>query len=138
MWPKNNPESWQRIHEFIAEYPDDDYWSRWKSMVRDVVSALEARGLASLFRIGQGMHHIILSTLEHHGLTSEPRVTLEFHPKEQIVLVAYGCTNFAFSEPVSEERVAPSAAVPTVLHYLRRLWCETKPDTQIPDALKVP
>lgn len=136
MWPKNNLESWQRIHEFIAEFPDDDYWSRWKSMVRDVVSALETRGLGSLFRIGQGMHHIILSTSEHHRLASEPRVTLEFHPKEQIVRVAYGCTNLAFNEPLSEERVAPSAAVPTILHDLRRLWSETKPDTQIPDALE--
>lgn len=135
MWPKNNPESWQKIHEFIAEYPDDDYWSRWKAMALEVVSGLETRGLASLFRIGQGMHHIMFSTAERHGLTTEPRVTLEFLPKEQIVRVAYGCTNLYFSEPLSEERVPPSSAVPTTLGYLRRLWRETKPDTHIPDAL---
>jgi hypothetical protein len=135
MWPKDNPESWRVIHEFIAEIPDDDYWSRWKTMASDVVSGLEARGLASLFRIGQGMHHIMFSTVEQHGLRTEPRVTLEFLPREQIVRVAYGCTNLYFSEPLSEERVSPAAAVPTTLGYLRRLWSETKPDTQIPDAL---
>src|SRR5436189_5900226 len=62
MWgkgpPKDNLESWQDIQMFIDEFPDDDYWSKWKPMVREVVCALEARGLASLFRIGQSMHHI--------------------------------------------------------------------------------
>jgi hypothetical protein len=60
MLPKDNPESWRCIHEFIDEFPDDDYWSKWKPMVRDVVTALEARGLGSLFRIGQATHDIIL------------------------------------------------------------------------------
>jgi hypothetical protein len=139
MWgkgpPKDNLESWQDIQQFIAEFPDDDYWSKWKPMARGVLFDLESRGLAPLFRIGQGMHHIMFSTAERHGLTNEPRVTLEFHPKEQVVRVAYGRTNLYFCEPLSEERVAPAAAVPTVLRYLRRLWSETKPDTQIPDAL---
>lgn len=135
MFPKDNSESWQHIHEFVDEFPDDAYWSTWKPMVRDIVSTLEARGLAPLFRIGQSMHHIIFSTLDHHRLTSEPRVTLEFLPKEQIVRVAYGRANLYFSEPLSQERVAPSFAVPSILGYLRRLWSETKPDIQIPDAL---
>lgn len=135
IWPKDNPESWQKIHEFIAEYPDDVYWSRWKWMANHVVSGLEARGLASLFRIGQGMHHIMFSTTERHGLGTEPRVTLEFHPREQIVRVAYGYSNLYCSEQLSEERVALADAVPTILHYLRQLWSETKPDTQMPDAL---
>jgi hypothetical protein len=140
MWgkcpPKDNLESWQDIQMFIAEFPDDhDYWSKWKPMARGVVSELEARGLAPLFRIGQSMHHILFSTVDHHRLETEPRVTLELLPKEQIVRVAYSCANLYFSVPVSEERVTPSIAVPVVLRYLRRLWCETKPDTQIPDAL---
>lgn len=120
---------------FIDAYPDDEYWSQWKPMVRDVVCVLEARGLAPLFRIGMGMHHIIFSTSERHGLTSEPRLTLEFHPKEQIVRIAYGCTNLSFNDPLSEEHVPPSMAVRCILRYLRRMWTETKPDTQSPDAL---
>lgn len=135
MLPKDNPESWRKIHEFIDEFPDDDYWSEWKSMVRSVLTALEARGLGSQFRIGQAMHDIILSTSESHGLASEPRVTLQFYPKEQIVRVAYGYTYPDFAQPLSEERVAPSVAVSSVLRHLRRLWIETKPETQIPDAI---
>jgi hypothetical protein len=61
------------------------------------------------------MHHIMFSTVERHGLRTEPRVTLEFHPREQIVRVAYGCTNLYFSEPMSEELVSPDVAVTTTL-----------------------
>jgi hypothetical protein len=81
------------------------------------------------------MHHVILSTAPRHGLNDEPRVTLEFQPKQQLVRIAYGCANLYFNEPLSQEYVAPSAAVRSVLRYLRRLWSETKPDTQVPDAL---
>jgi hypothetical protein len=135
MFPKDNVESWQRIYEFIDEFPDDAYWSQWKPMVRGVVSTLDARGLVASFRIGQSMHHIIFSTIDHHRLTSEPRVTLEFHPKEQTVRVAYSCSNLYFNEPLSQETVPLSTAAPSTLGYLRRLWCETRPDTPIPDVL---
>ena len=141
MWgegpPKDNLESWQDIRRFIAEFPDDDYWSKWKPMVRGVVSDLEARGLSQFFRIGQSMHHIIFSTVNHHRLSSEPRVTMEFLPKEQIVRVAYSCANLWFNEPVSEDRVAPPLAVSIMLRYLRRLWSETKPETPMPGVLNL-
>jgi hypothetical protein len=139
MWgkgpPKDNVESWQDIQLFIAEYPDDDYWSKWKPMVRGVVSMLEARDLVPLFRIGQSMHHVLISTLDHHLLTSESRVTLEFHPKEQTVRVTYSCSNLWFNEPLSQETIPISSAMPSILGYLRRLWSETKPGTPIPDGL---
>jgi hypothetical protein len=139
MWgkgpPTDNLESWKDIQQFIAEFPDNDNWSKWKRMARDVIVALEARGLAPLFRIGQSMHHIILSTADRHRLSSEPRVTLEFLPKEELVRLTYSRANLNFSEPLSEERVSISDAVPSTLDYLRRLWGETKPTTPIPDAL---
>jgi hypothetical protein len=135
MVPKDNPESWQRIHEFVNEFPDDAYWSAWKPMVREVLSGLESRGMVPLFRIGQSMHHILFSTLDNHRLTSEPRVTLEFHPEHQTVRIAYSCTNLYFNEPISQETVPVSAAVPVILGYLRRLWSETKPAMPIPRGL---
>ena len=106
-------------------------------MALAVVSGLDTSGLSAHFRIGMGMHHVILSSAERHGLSSEPRVTLEFYPKEQLVRIAYGCSNLYFHEPLVEERVGSSVAVPSILRHLRRLWIETKPDAQIPDALKV-
>ena len=104
-------------------------------MVRGVISALELRGLNPLFRIGQSMHQIIFSTLDHHRLTSEPRVTLVFDPEEQAVRITYSCANLLFAEPVSEETVPVSVAIPSILGYLRRLWNESKPTTPVPDAL---
>ena len=92
-------------------------------------------GLGPLFRIGQSMHHVLISTLDHHRLTSEPRVTLDFHPKEQTVRVAYSCSNLWFNEPISQETIPISTAMPSILGYLRRLWIETKPATPIPDGL---
>jgi hypothetical protein len=93
------------------------------------------RGLAPLFRIGQSMHHILFSTLEHHCLDAEPRVTLDFDSKEGVVRIAYSRSNLHFGAPLSEERVPLSAAVSMTLVFLRRLWSETKLTTQIPDAL---
>jgi hypothetical protein len=135
VFPKDNLESWQQIHDFISEFPDDDYWSKWKPMVREVVLALEARGFSSSFRIGQSMHHIIFSTIGHHRLKDEPRVTLEFHPKDQAVRIAYSCSNLYFNEPLSQETVSMPNAVPSIIRYLQRLWQETKPDTQAPQSL---
>ena len=135
MFSKDITESWQQIHEFVDEFPDDAYWSTWKPMVLHVVSSLELRGLVPLFRIGQSMHHILFSTLDHHRLASEPRVTLEFHPKDQTVRIAYSCSNLYFSEPISQETIPIAAAMPSILGYLRRLWIETKPATPIPDGL---
>lgn len=130
--PQTNLESWQYINRFIYSFLDDEHWSRWKPMAQSVVGALEARGLAPMFRIGQSMHTIILSTSPHFGLTIEQRrVCLDFHPSEQVVHIAYGP-----GRPEKEERVALTNALPLVLHYLQRLWRETKPDVQMPEGLK--
>jgi hypothetical protein len=137
MFPKDNLESWRQIGEFVGEFPDDAYWSNWKPMVRSVFSDLEARELAKYFRVGQSMHHIIFSTQDDHRLVSEARVTLEFHPMEQTVRVAYSRSNLYFSDPILQETVPISAAVSSTLVYLRRLWSETKPTVAIPDALNV-
>src|SRR5581483_9136323 len=104
-------------------------------MVRKVVTALEEQGLVAYFRIGQSMHQIIFSTLDHHRLQSEPRVTLEFNQEDQNARVAYSSAHLHFSEPISEQRVPRDAALPTTLGYLLRLWMETKPATPIPAAL---
>jgi hypothetical protein len=137
MYPKTNTESWAQIREFVASYPDDATWSSWKQSVSLVISALERNGLTDLFRIGQSMHHIMLSTLDHHCLAEEPRVTLEFGMEGDLVRVAYSTANLYFCDPVSQAEVSVPEAIPVVLQYLSRLWTETKPSVALPDALKV-
>ena len=141
MWgqgpPKDNLESWQDIQQFIAEFPETPYWVEWKTMARQVICGLANLGLAPSFRIGQGMHHIMLSTLEHHGLRAEPRVTLDFDPESHLVRVAYSRSNIEFNEPLSEERVPVEAAVSAIIKNLKILWNETKPGVPMPAALIV-
>jgi hypothetical protein len=109
----------------------------WKKMVHTTISALKARHLHELFRIGQSMHHIIFSTLEHHRLKNQPRVTLDFDSKSRTIWVAYSYSNLYFSAPVSQEFVSNKVALPVILSYLRRLWIETKPELPIPNALNI-
>ena len=131
----NNPQSWQNIHNFIDEFPEDEYWSNWKSMARDLVFALEARGLSKCFRVGQSMHQIIFSTSPRHGLITEPRVTLEFYPNERQVRIAYSHANVEFCKPDSVEQVDVLLASSCALRYLRQLWVETYSETEIPKGL---
>jgi hypothetical protein len=138
VYAKDNPGSWRQIHDFVDEFSDEDpYWAQWKRMVRGVRLELEQRGLVPLFRIGQSMHHIILSTLDRHVLEREPRVTLEFNVPEGSVRIAYSDANLYFNEPSSEESVPVEDATRTVLLNLRRLWVETKVGEAVPDALSV-
>jgi hypothetical protein len=137
MLPKDNPESWQQIHEFIASYPDNAVWQDWKQIAREIISALESLELVSKFRIGQSMSHIIFSTLNNHRVFGEPHVTLSIHAKQKTVRVAYSRTNLHFNSSISEDTYPVATAIPGILNYLRRLWNETKPESLIPDSLKV-
>lgn len=93
----------------------------WKLMVSTVITSLGTRGLVELFRIGQSVHHITISTPEHHRLNGEPHVTLEFNQNNETVWITYCRANLAFYVPLSEETVPFPAAVPTILRYLRHL-----------------
>jgi len=83
------------------------------------------------------MHDIIFSTLDHHILKDEPRVTLTIQPDDEQVKVFYSYANVEFgpNAPASEEACGASAALPTILHYLKRLWVETKQGEPLPPGL---
>ena len=134
-YPVDNLDSWEAIKQSIDEYPDNDEWSVWKRMASHTVSQLENLGLAPIFRIGQGMHHVMISTTDYHRLQNEPRVTLEFHAEDESVRIAYGSTNLGFDEPDSERTVPIEEAVPGILPYLVRLWRQTKPGIDLPQPL---
>jgi hypothetical protein len=81
MWPRDNLDSWQVVMSLIAEQPDDLYWSSYKRIAFDLFSSLEQLELNRIFRAGTSMHDIIFSTLDHHILKDEPRVTLTILPR---------------------------------------------------------
>jgi hypothetical protein len=137
MWPRDNIDSWQTTLQDIDEYPDDSYWSSYKATAQDVFSSLTKLELNQAFRVGQSMHDIIFSTLDHHGLRDEPRVTFTIMPKEGLVKIAYSYSHVDFgpSAPVSEEICPASDVTPALVNYLMRLWIETKPSERIPLGL---
>ncbi|MCW5714889.1 MAG: O-acetyl-ADP-ribose deacetylase [Bauldia sp.] len=161
LGPSDNPASWQAIHASIDRYPDEDaYWSRWKPTMREIVGALEERGLAAHFRIGQSMHTIILSTAAHHGLADEPRVGFQLRPEDKSVRIAYSVPRSpgpplavaaadwpdlnqhmmnGLDPPSPALRrysvVAPDDALPEILTCLRRLWTDTREGQPLPPGL---
>lgn len=129
-----NRATWQQVLGFVAEYTDNEYWSRWRAIISPILKHAVELELDSLFRAGMSMSHVIFSTLDHHGLRDEPRVTLEVM-KDWRIRISFTGNNVWFSEPAQFAVVDESSAFPTFGRYLRHLWEETVPEP-IPDRLR--
>ena len=92
-------------------------------------------GLTAFFRVGHAGQHVVFSTADLHGPGPAPRVTLEFHPGEQTVRIAYGRTDLASHAPLLDAWVSAPVAVQVTLGALRRLWTETRPTVPMPQEL---
>ena len=136
MWPTDNMDSWRRIREFIDEFPDDERWLDWKRIAKSLISSLTEEHLDRSLRIGQSMSHIIFSTIDHHRLYQEPRVTVEIREKDKKLRFAYSTSNLWFNEPIEEITVYEADALLVAKHMLRKLWLVTKPGMEVPDALR--
>ncbi len=79
------------------------------------------------------MHHIVFSTLDHHGLRDEPRVTIELHPPE--LRIGYGTTNLLFRTPELEYSLPFDEAFATFRRFLNQLWMATVSEP-IPEELR--
>lgn len=88
------------------------------------------------FRAGQSMHHIVFSTLDHHGLRLEPRVTVEFHPLQEL-RIAYGTANLGFCTPELEYSLPFDEGFATFRRFLHQLWTATVPEP-IPEEIRSP
>jgi hypothetical protein len=129
-----NRATWQQVLRFASECPDNEYWNKWNSIMRPLISGAIELGYDSLFRAGTSMSHVILSNLDHHGLRDEPRVTLEVF-KDWTVRISLTRNNVWFSNPTQFAIVDPSSALQTLRRYLWHLWEETVPEP-IPDVLR--
>ena len=119
-----NIQSWKVIREFIEEFPDNAQCKPWKTLANRFIDEGMKLGLNHYFRAGQAMLHIIFSTLDHHGLRDEPRVTVEFHPEDE-VRVAYGNNNLEFNPPTLEYALPFELAFASFRRLLRQLWKAT-------------
>jgi hypothetical protein len=138
MPARDNPESWIALLEFVAEFPDNSTWSDWKLVATEFIQRGIACGLHRRFRAGQSMHTLIFSTLEHHGLGDEPRVSVVIRSREEIQ-ISY-LTTFVFTRCSSRDVVYQlpfEDAFATFRRFLLQLWTATVPEP-IPDDIRSP
>jgi hypothetical protein len=130
----DNRATWQQVLGLVAEYPDKEYWNRWRSIVSPILRSAVELESDSFFRAGMSMSHVVFSTLDHHGLRDEPRVTLEVK-KDWTIRISLTRNNVWFKEPSQSAIVEQSSAIPTLRRYLWHLWEETVPEP-IPAPLR--
>jgi hypothetical protein len=136
---EQNQDTWQQVREFIAEYPDNEYWNNWRNAILPTLNRATDLGVDAYFRAGMAMHHLIFSTLDHHGLRGEPRVTIEVTNERELKFF-YSTQNVEFNPPIEYEAVDRSQsadAFKAFMKYLRRLWKETMQES-MPDVLNEP
>jgi hypothetical protein len=129
-----NPESWISVRSENRQYPDTEYWNRWRSLIDPLIQEAMAAGYDQHFRAGMSMHHLIFSTLDHPGLKGEPHVTVSV-TKEWKIKVEYSTANTYFASPIQSEVIAPESALTTLTKYLQHLWTETVSEP-IPEQLR--
>jgi len=129
-----NRATWQQVLGIVAKYPDNEYWNRWRAIVSPILERAVELEFDSLFRAGTSMSHVIFSTLNHHGLRDEPRVTLEVM-KDWRIRISLTTHNMWFREPTQFAVLDESSAFPTFRRYLWHLWEDTVPEP-IPDRLR--
>lgn len=138
--PTTMPESWVAMTEFmarIAQYPAFPGWGR---VGGKLIAEGQQRGLDEHFRAGQSMQHLIFSTVPHHGLQGELRVTVAWPEYDahsaatgELIEVSLGRTNRWFS--TDRLSIGPSEhAWSLVAEYLRELWQSTQ-SSPLPDGL---
>lgn len=137
MISRTNNESWQGVLKDVAQYPDNETWTAWKSIARDFLSRGIDAHLDEHFRAGQSMHCILFSTIDHHGLRGEPHVTLFIHSRDDIE-VSYGTVHRSVGGSAElSYRLPFEMAFPTFHRFLLQLWTATKSDP-IPSAIRGP
>lgn len=129
-----NPETWADIVQFTREFPDTEHWNRWRSTICPVIEEALRQGYDRLFRAGSSMHHLIFSTLKHHGLRMEPRITLRVTDDWKIGIY-YSTGHIDFVAPIQSVVAAAPEAFAIFTRYLMRLWEDTVPEP-IPERLR--
>jgi hypothetical protein len=119
-----NSSSWAAVEADIEQYPDSQ-WKAWKAIAHEFIFDCVRLGLNRYFRAGQSMHHFVFSTLDHHCLRDEPRVTVELHPGRRALRIAYGRRNLYFSTPELEYTLPFDAGIATFRRFLKQLWTVT-------------
>jgi hypothetical protein len=130
-----NSASWKALEVFIEglEQYQDSHWKAWKALGQEFLSACMRLGLDRYYRAGHSMHHLVFSTLDHHPLQEEARVTVELHPEDHTLRIAFGRGGLYFSPAELEYTLSFDAGIPTFQRFLKQLWIATSTEAFPPE-----
>ncbi len=113
--------AWGAVDAFVERHPD----SQWRGFAQQFICECVHLKLDRYFHASQSMDHLVFSTLHHHDLRDEPRVTVELHPGEHTLRIAYGRNNLWSAPPEIEYTLPFDAGVKTFQQFLKQLWNAT-------------
>jgi hypothetical protein len=130
---QENLKSWERIIEFYEEFNSYPHWKYIKPLER-LVKQLSRSRHAKYFRAGQGLWHLMISTVEKHGLNSEDFyvfVTLNVDLKRENNQVVRTVKNMQViykqgPNEIESQTCDEKEIMTTIEPFLQRLWNETK------------
>ena len=134
MVASENIASWQELARSVDQHPDAEYWIKWKNLAHRLLQYAEAQQFNKYIRAGRSMNHLTFSTLDHHGLRDEPRVTVELKADGQM-RIAFGRGNLYFSKADVEYTLPFDEACLVFHRFLNQLWQQTMPEP-LPDELR--
>jgi hypothetical protein len=108
---EENRATWRLVRTFIDEYPNNEFWAPWRETVLPLLNRATDCEFDTLFRAGMSMSHLIFSTIDHHGLRDEPRITVEV-TSEWKLRISYSTWNLQFKQPTQFAVAEPHQAFP--------------------------
>jgi hypothetical protein len=116
-----NIDSWQKLIAFYQKF-SMPHW-KWLMPLLTLVERIAESEYAGLFRGGQSIYHLIISTKEHHGLETDDHFVAVYMEKNRPMWIEYSIGY----EVVACQTCDSGCDVWAVLEtFLARLWYETK------------
>jgi len=120
---EKNVESWKKVVVFFREFASKENWEFLESM-HELTEIMVKGENARLFRAGQSLYYLLISTAEKHGLESdEPFVSVQLE-KNKLWLIQY---YESLGKSTQSQTCSNNNEVLDVLQiFLDRLWLATR------------
>jgi len=118
---KRNIDSWQKLITFYNKF-SMPLWE-WLTPLITLVERIAESEYARLFRGGQSIYHLIISTKEHHGLEADDHCVAVLIEKNHPMWIEYHIGYEVVACQTCDNGCDVWRIVET---YLARLWYETK------------
>jgi hypothetical protein len=129
-----NVGSWKFVQEWIEDRPENARTTTWKALGKKLICTGVAIGLNRYFRAGMNEDQFTFSTLDHHRLWHQPRVTVDIRQEDVIRVAFASTTRLEFNAADVQYTLPFEPGFATFRRFLNQLWKETVAEP-IPDEL---